>query len=76
VATTKRLPRLTARDRAHWQAKVRDLQDAENDTELTPEQRESLLGAVNARRARNGRPPLRIEDWEDTPPTVRSETAD
>jgi hypothetical protein len=76
VANAKHLGTLTDEDRARQKAKVRGVQDAEIDTELTPDQREALLVSVNARRARSGRPPLRIEDWEDTPPTQRSETAD
>jgi uncharacterized protein YkwD len=59
---------VTPEERARWDAQVRGLQDAEIDTELTPEQREALLKSTNEIRARKGLPPLKAE-WVETPPT-------
>lgn len=75
MANAKREAKVTAAERARWEAQARSLHEAEIDTELTHEQREALRAEVNERRARHGRPPL-APGWVRTPPTRRSEGAD
>jgi uncharacterized protein YkwD len=68
VATPKELGKLSDRDRARWEARVRDFEDAEIDTELTPEQQDALRKSTNEIRARKGLPPLK-PGWVETPPS-------
>jgi hypothetical protein len=75
MVTAKRPAKVSARDRAYFEAQARSLQEAEIDTELTHDQREALRAEVNESRARHGRPPL-APGWVKTPPTRRSERAD
>ena len=53
---------MTARERARFDAQVRDLRAIESDDTFTGAQLDRLIETVNADRAQSGIPPLRAEE--------------